>query len=228
MYYLRIAGVNFPVAPQSLNTEIANKNRAISLVNEDEVNIPKKPGLTSYSLDIRLPDEEYPWAYWEQPSGSEISSGYNDPDTYIQFLMKLKSEKSNFDLLLAKGEDGGNFTRNVTLETMSVAEATDGVVVNCTFKDFEDFATVIKKSGNTSTTKKTTLKPKKSSYTVASGDTLKGISKKMYGTQNYSSKIYSWNKSAIEKAAKNHGKKSSSSGKYIYKGTKLTLKTITK
>ena len=223
MMYLRIAGVNFPVAPEEISTETVNKNTAFTLVNEKEINIPRKPGLSEYSMDIRLPDEEYSWAYWQQDGGSAIGSGFNTPDVYVDFLNKLKTDKSIFTLMIVE-DDGGSFACTVTLETMTVTESKEWTVASCTFKQYTDVVTRVKKK--TTTSGKVSKKPKKSSYTVADGDTLKKISKKMYGTQDYASKIYSWNKSAIEKAAKNHGRKSSSNGKYIYKGTKLTLKTI--
>ena len=224
MYYLRIDGVNYPVAPESFTTETTNKNRAETLVNEQEINIIKQRGLTNITMDARLPDAEYSWAYWEQPSGSELSSGFNDPDTFIDHLNSLKDDKKSFELIIVNDE-GNNFSETVTLESMTVSRSNEFVTATCEFKEYVDYTTKVV-GGKITTTSRTTKKPKKSSYTVKKGDTLKKISKAMYGTQSYGSKIYSWNKSAIEKAAKKNGKKSSSSGKYLYKGTKLTLKTI--
>ena len=60
-------------------------------------------------------------------------------------------------------------------------------------------------------------------YTVKSGDTLWAIAKKHYGDGKSWKKIYDKNKSAIESAAKKHGKKSSDTGHWIYPGTKLTI-----
>lgn len=224
MFYLRIAGINFPVAPESITTEFANKNQTVVLASEKEINIIKKPGLRDFTFDVRLPDEEYSWAYWEQPEGAELESGFNSPDVFLGILEKLKDEKKNFMLMVVR-EDGENFEKKVTLETLSIAESTEGITASCTFKEYKEFTTKVKKKKST-TTSKSSKTPKKTSYTVKKGDTLKKISKKMYGVQSYASKIYTWNKSVIEKAAKKHGRKSSGKGKYIYKGTKLKLKTI--
>lgn len=226
-YYLRLDGTNFPVAPESWSDENNNKNELATLVTGQEINIIREDGLHNYTMDIRLPDDEYSWAYWEQPSGAQLGSGYNDPQSFIDILQALKKEKKAFELMICRDDEGDNFTQTVTLETINVTEDKEFTKAECTFKEYVDYTTEIK-GDNKKSTSKTTLKPKKSSYTVASGDTLKKISKKMYGTQNYASKIYSWNKTAIENAAKKKGKKSSSSGKYIYKGTKLKLKKITK
>ena len=60
-------------------------------------------------------------------------------------------------------------------------------------------------------------------YTVVSGDTLWGISKKFYGTVTKYSVIYNANADLIESTAKSHGKKSSSNGHWIWPGETLTI-----
>lgn len=60
-------------------------------------------------------------------------------------------------------------------------------------------------------------------YTVVSGDTLWGISKKFYGTGTKYSVIYNANANLIEATAKSHGKKSSSNGHWIWPGETLTI-----
>ncbi len=72
--------------------------------------------------------------------------------------------------------------------------------------------------------KKRSSKAKKTTkYTVKKGDTLWGIAKKKTGKSSNWKKIYKKNKSVIEKAAKKHGRKSSSNGHWIYPGTKLVI-----
>lgn len=233
MWYLRIGKVNFPVAPESITEEMQNRNEKIDLASEKQINLLKKPGLTTYRMDIRLPRRNWPWAYYQQPKGSPISSGFNKPEEYVKFLRKKKTGKEHFKLMIVedRGEDGTvkNFTQEVTLEEVSFAtDASEGddVIATCTFRKWVDYKTRVKKKKR-KTTKKVTKKPKKKTYKVKKGDTLKKISKKMYGSQKYAKKIYAWNKKVIEAAAKKHGRKSSKKGKYIYKGTKLKLKNIT-
>lgn len=60
-------------------------------------------------------------------------------------------------------------------------------------------------------------------YTVASGDTLWGISKKFYGTGTKYHIIYGANAGQIESTAKEHGKKSSENGHWIWAGEILTI-----
>ena len=66
-------------------------------------------------------------------------------------------------------------------------------------------------------------KTKNKTYTVKSGDCLWNIAKKFYGSGSKWKTIYNANKSAIEKDAKKHGKKSSSNGHWIWPGLKLTI-----
>jgi hypothetical protein len=60
-------------------------------------------------------------------------------------------------------------------------------------------------------------------YTVVSGDNLWGIAVKAYHNGSKWTAIYSANKSTIEATAKQHGRSSSSNGKYIYPGEKLLI-----
>ena len=154
MYYLRIAGINFPVAPESITTEHENKNQTVVLANEKEINIIKKPGLQNFSFDVRLPEDEYSWAYWEQPEGAKLESGFNEPNAFLKILEDLKKKKSSFVLMVVR-EDGENFKKKVTLETLSITEAKEGITASCSFKEYKDFKTKIKKKKSTTTSKTT-------------------------------------------------------------------------
>lgn len=63
-------------------------------------------------------------------------------------------------------------------------------------------------------------------YTVVSGDTLWGISRKFYGTGTKYNVIYDANAELIESTAKAHGKKSSSNGHWIWPGEVLTIPEV--
>lgn len=60
-------------------------------------------------------------------------------------------------------------------------------------------------------------------YTVVSGDTLWGISKKFYGNGAKYMAIYNANVDTIESTAKAHGRKSSDNGHWIWPGETLTI-----
>ena len=60
-------------------------------------------------------------------------------------------------------------------------------------------------------------------YTVVSGDTLWGISRKFYGTGTKYNIIYEANVDVIESTAKSHGKRSSDNGHWIWPGETLII-----
>lgn len=60
-------------------------------------------------------------------------------------------------------------------------------------------------------------------YTVVSGDTLWGIARRFYGTGTKYHIIYDANTDLIESTAKDHGKKSSDNGHWIWPGEVLTI-----
>ena len=82
-----------------------------------------------------------------------------------------------------------------------------------------------KSKKKTKTTRTSTQKSskKKKTYTIVSGDTLCGISRKKYGTESKWQSIYNANKNVIEEAAKKYGRSNSDRGNCIYPGTVLTL-----
>lgn len=54
-----------PVAPSKLTISIDNKNKTLVLINDGEVNILKKPGLTDISFTALLPQTKYPFAVYK-------------------------------------------------------------------------------------------------------------------------------------------------------------------
>lgn len=65
--------------------------------------------------------------------------------------------------------------------------------------------------------------PAAATYTVASGDTLCKIARKMMNNEGAWTSLYSANSEVIEAAAKRYGKSSSDNGHWIYPGTVLTI-----
>ena len=52
MYQYYIDGVMLPIAPPSMKTKINNQNDTITLLNGEEINIIKSPGLTLLSMKV--------------------------------------------------------------------------------------------------------------------------------------------------------------------------------
>ena len=58
-YSIFLNGVQYPVVPESIELSVNNQNETINLINDDEVNVLKKAGLTDISFELLLPQVYY-------------------------------------------------------------------------------------------------------------------------------------------------------------------------
>ena len=240
MYAMYINSVLFPVTPSKLSLKITNQNKTVNLINEGEVNYIKAPGLTDITIDdLLLPlIQKYPFAMYEK-------NEFHSADWYLKKLEKWKTNKKPVTFIMSRTSPDGKkllFDTNmsVTIEDYEIIEDASSlgmdIKVKLSMKQYKEWGSkklVIKKSKKSSSSKKkktstkktTTRKTKKpaKTYTVKSGDCLWNIAKKQLGNATRWKEIYNLNKSVIEKTAKKHGYKSSSTGHWIFPGTKLTL-----
>lgn len=233
MYCMYINDVLFPVTPSKLSLKISNKNKTVSLINEGEVNYIKNPGLTDITIDdLLLPMVKYPFAIYS-------NNNFHRADWYLKKLETWKCDNKPVTFIMSRTSPDGSkllFDTNmsVTIEEYEIIEdASQGldVKIKLTMKQYKEWGAkklVIKKTSTKKKTvaKKSTTRKTKSpakTYTVKSGDCLWNIAKKQLGNANRWKEIYNLNKSIIESTAKKHGYKSSSTGHWIFPGTKLTL-----
>lgn len=139
-----------------------------------------------------------------------------------------ESADNGFDVELTVNlkqyRDYGVKTITLVTVTKTTTTTTDKTTATTTPTTTKPATTTNTSTTTASTTaKRETKSSSGKKYKVKKGDTLWGISKKYYGSGAKWKKIYNKNKSTIEKAAKKHGKKSSSNGHWIYPGTTLTI-----
>lgn len=254
MYYFYFDKLCFPIAPEKMETKLKGNNQTVTLINEGEINQIKSPKLTEFSFDLLLPQiTKYPFATYPNYE-TKVKVGWLDipiiiPNTnltpasyYLENIESLFTSKKPFKFKVIRRSPTNKVlfdtTMSVTLEEYSVKEeASNGfdVVVSVTLKKYVKYGTkkiTVKKKGNKKIlTKKTIRKVNKklpTTYKVKKGDTLYMIAKKHYtsGDKTYRKAIYNKNKKVIEKAAKKAGHKTSVNGKYLVKGTKLTIPKI--
>lgn len=189
MYNFYIDGEQLPVAPPSMTMQINNKNETVVLINEGEVNILKKPGLTDIEFEVLLPNVKYPFAVYP--------NGFLPAAHFLDKFEHLKVKQKSFQLIVNRMRPSGDllFDTNITvsLEDYDIQEDAENgfdVIVTLRFKQYKPFGnkkleikknsegkTEVKKVENRSTTNKAKVEP----YTVKKGDNLWTICKKFLG-----------------------------------------------
>lgn len=189
-YSFFLDGVQFPIAPSSMETQINNNNSTITLINESEVNILKKAGLTDISFDLLLPNSKYPFAVYPD--------GFQPATFYLEKLESLKLSNKPFQFIVSRMKPNGDllFDTNmkVSLEEYPIQEDVENgfdIVVSLNLKQYREYGTKIielKKATNQNDKPVATgTKPRESnntppkSHKVVKGDTLWAICKKYYG-----------------------------------------------
>lgn len=224
--------LTFPITPGELSITVGSNNKVVTLINEGDINILKSPALVEVSFDARFPMRNYP--YSRTPYSFQ---------TYFDKFKELKENKKSFRFIVARTDESGTTTWDtnllVALESMNLKESADqgdDVIISFSLKQFKEYGirtiTIKKNEPTTASTSKpkreednapSKTEPEGKPYTIKAGDTLWGIAKKYYNDGAKYTVIYNANKTVIEKAAKDHGKSSSSNGRWIWAGTKIII-----
>jgi len=208
-YDFYIDSMLLPVTPSKLSISIDNKNRTLVLINEGEINVLKKAGLTDISFTALLPQTRYPFAVYK--------SGFQKADVFLDKLEQLKTSQKPFQFIVSRAFPNGKlmFDTNikVSLEDYKIIEDTKNgfdVNVEVKLKQYRDYETktvnvTIKQEKPVATVQNT--RPAESSpapktqpktYTVKKGDTLWGIAKKYYGNGSLYPKVFEANKGILK------------------------------
>jgi len=196
-----------PVAPPKLSVKINNANETVTLINEGEINILKKAGLTDIEFECRIPQEKYPFAVYK--------SGFKGADYFLDYFESLKTSKKPFQFIVCRKRPTGKrlFDTNikVSMEDYKITEdAKNGfdVLVKIKLKQWRDYGTKTVNISFNMEKPKASVEPQREAttspapetaqtYTVVKGDCLWNIAKKFYGNGSKYSIIYNANKSVI-------------------------------
>lgn len=190
MYSVYVDGVLLPIAPPKIQSKISNRNQTITLINDQEINILKKAGLTEIAFTLMIPQANYPFARYE--------GGFKSADYFLNHFESLKTEMKKFPFVISRVSPSGKllFDTNLkmALEDYSIVDdAGEGldIVVSIKLKQSPDFGTkevVVKSNATTGKAIITSTQKKRESskvipktYKVKSGDTLWAICKKELG-----------------------------------------------
>ena len=211
-YTFFIDGVQLPVAPPKIKLKVKNQNKIITLINEGEVNVLKKAGLTDIEFDIRIPQTKYPFAVY--------SDGFKGADYFLSLFERLKTQTDKegkpipFQLIISRFlQNKPLFDTNirVSLEDYQITEdAKEGndLIVAVNLKQYRDYGTKILTitpaatpnaipSARTVQERPSLSAPKTPAHTVVPGDTLWNIAKKYLGNGARYTEIYDLNKDKI-------------------------------
>lgn len=175
-YRCYLFGEQFPT-PAKLTMKIKGRNSTISLLNDGEINLLKKPGLTEITLPLVLP----------------ARNGNKAPEYYLSLLERAISKRTPTQFIMTRTAPDGTlmFDTNmkVSVEDYSISEdAKKGldISVDVKLKQYRDFGTKtveIKPAASTSSTN-TSSDPGTnggSSDNIAAGDTVRIVSGAVYG-----------------------------------------------
>lgn len=201
MYHVYLDKMLCPIAPSSLELKISNQNDTVQLINEGEVNLLKKAGLTEISFELLLPNQKYPFAIYKD--------GYKSAKYFLDYIEKLKTSQKPFQFIVTRTFPNGKmiFDTNmkVSLEEYSIKEdKEDGfdVIVEIELKQYRDYGTKIcnvsfTKTKATIINNRASNKEVAKTYTVKKGDCLWAVAKKLYGKGSRYTDIYNANKDKI-------------------------------
>lgn len=233
-YRMSLHGMLLPIMPGKIKFSYPGKNETVSLINGEEINFIRSPGLTEVEFSFYIPQFPYPFCRYR---GEEVQTA----TYYLDRLEEMKKMKSPFKLKIIRKLLNKtalfDTSLQVTLEEYEVEENTENgtdLLVSVKCKQYRDFGAEKikpKKGDGAGKKKKVTVekmvtrsgKKKQKSYIVKEGDSLYKIAKKQLNNEKKRDDIYSLNKAIIEATAKKHGRASSSNGWWIYPGTKLKL-----
>ena len=131
-----------PVTPSKVTMTVNNQNRTLVQMNDGEINLLKRPGLTDISFTLLLPNVSYPFAKYK--------SGFRKADYFLAYLNQLKEGKKTFQFILTRimGTTGKIklFDTNikVSLEEYSIKESANNgfdVEVDIRLKQFKNYST---------------------------------------------------------------------------------------
>ena len=211
MYYFYLDKILLPVTPSKLTIKIKNQNKTLVEINEGEINILKKAGLTEVEFEAMIPDVKYPFAVYK--------SGFQNAKPFLDAFEKLKTSQQPFQFIISRTYPNGkglfNTNIKVALEEYTIKEdRREGldVIVSFKLKQYKDFGTKICKISFPKTQKPVAKTPpparsaptspapkqQNKTYTVVRGDCLWNIAKKFYGNGSQYTKIYNANRDKIK------------------------------
>ncbi len=207
-YMMYLKKCLLPVTPKDVKIKINGKNKKVTLINEGEVNILKKPGLTDVELECLLPNVRYPFAVY--------NSGFQKASYFLDYFEELKVSQKPFQFIITRAFPNGRalYDTNikVALEDYQIIESADegfDVKVKISLRQWKEYGSktiamrieekkvVSAAPVNPRPAETSPAPPQPTTYTVVKGDCLWAIARKFYGNGALYPKIYDANPSVF-------------------------------
>ena len=139
-YVFYFNNMMLPVTPSQLQLKVKNQNKTINLINDGEINLLKKPGLTEITFKALFPNVRYPFAQYKD--------GFRPAAVYLEFLERLKVNQLSFQFIVTRTMPNRkplfNTNIKVSLEDYKPVEDADNgfdVLVDINLKQFRSYGT---------------------------------------------------------------------------------------
>ena len=199
-YEVYIDDMLLPIPPQKIPIKYPGQNETATLINGEEINITRPPGLAEISIDVVLPQMDYPCAMWD--------GSVEDAEEFISRLQDLKENGDTFEFIVIR--DSFDTNMDVTLEDYKVSDdVKEGLdlVVSITMKEARHYGTKIMNfaivpeqpipAAAYPEPERPAEQPQAKTYTVKSGDCLWNIAKKQLGDGSRWKEIHDLNRDKI-------------------------------
>ena len=87
MYYFYLDKILLPVTPSKLTIKIKNQNKTLTEINEGEINILKKAGLSEIEFEAMIPNVKYPFAVYK--------NSFQNAKPFLEAFEKLKTKSTD-------------------------------------------------------------------------------------------------------------------------------------
>lgn len=198
-YEVYVDDMLLPIPPEKIPIKYPGANEVITLISGEEANIIRPGGLAEISIDVIIPQMNYPCAVWD--------GSINNAEDFITRLRELKEGGSCFEFIVIR--DSFDTNMDVVLEDYKVSDdVKEGLdlAVSLTMKEYRHCGTrimnfLIREEESVTASREGEERqgspPDIKSYTVVRGDSLWAIAKKTLGSGGRWPEIHALNKEKV-------------------------------